>query len=200
MTRTSLQKKRDKTLLQILPHTQDYGWSYTAVMVAGISRVEFKAIFPGGLEELADYFATYFNHVMLSELATLDPDTLRIRDRVKVACLTRLRAMEPYKPAVKSLAAFGAGPFRALETNKRIWNVADTIWNWAGDTATDYNYYSKRLLLSGVIVSTTLYWLNISENNPDLPATEAFLDRRIENVMQLNKIKPDGLLKKIGLK
>ena len=61
------------------------------------------------------------------------------------------------------------------------------MWRWAGDTATDYNYYSKRLILSGVITATRLYWFD--DSSDDFANTRAFLERRIENVMQFEKVK-----------
>ena len=61
------------------------------------------------------------------------------------------------------------------------------MWRWAGDTATDYNYYSKRLILSGVIASTRLYWFD--DDSEDFAKTRTFLERRIENVMQFEKVK-----------
>jgi ubiquinone biosynthesis protein COQ9 len=53
----------------------------------------------------------------------------------------------------------------------------------AGDRATDYNYYTKRLLLAGVLSSTTLFWLN--DRSKDHAATWAFLDRRIDEVLKV---------------
>ncbi len=66
-----------------------------------------------------------------------------------------------------------------------VWQTADVIWNWAGDEAEDYNHYTKRILLSGVITATTVRWLNDkSENHHE---THEFLDRRINNVLKLGQ-------------
>jgi ubiquinone biosynthesis protein COQ9 len=61
------------------------------------------------------------------------------------------------------------------------------MWRIAGDTATDFNHYSKRTILLGVYVSTVLVYLD--DGSEDLSETRAFLDRRIDNVMQFEKVK-----------
>jgi len=76
-------------------------------------------------------------------------------------------------------------PPRGVRAGGVVWRTADRIWDWAGDTATDYNRYTKRALLCGVIGSTTLAWLG--DGSGDMTATRAFLSRRIENVMQIGK-------------
>jgi ubiquinone biosynthesis protein COQ9 len=73
-----------------------------------------------------------------------------------------------------------------------LWRSADRIWTWAGDTATDYNHYTKRALLSGVMASTTLFWMQ--DNSPASAASRAFLDRRIDNVLNIGRLL--GTLKK----
>jgi ubiquinone biosynthesis protein COQ9 len=66
-----------------------------------------------------------------------------------------------------------------------VWATADAIWWFAGDTATDFNHYTKRGLLAGVLGSTTLYWL--SDNSEGQRGTEAFLMRRLQDVLKIGK-------------
>ena len=61
------------------------------------------------------------------------------------------------------------------------------MWRIAGDTATDYNHYSKRLILSGVYGSTLLAWLD--DQSEGWSETGAFLDRRLAGVMRFEKWK-----------
>jgi len=63
----------------------------------------------------------------------------------------------------------------------------DEMWVAAGDTATDWNHYSKRILLSNVYTTTLQVWL--ADESEGLAETEAFLRRRIEDVMQIEKFK-----------
>jgi ubiquinone biosynthesis protein COQ9 len=75
----------------------------------------------------------------------------------------------------------------AAEGAKLVWGTADEIWEALGDTSDDINWYTKRATLSGVYSSTVLYWLG--DDSPDHSATWAFLDRRIDDVMQIEKMK-----------
>ena len=78
------------------------------------------------------------------------------------------------------------------------------MWRAAGDTAADFNFYTKRLLLSGVYTATLMFWIN--DESDDCEATWAFLDRRIGNVMEIEKAKarakrwlpdPDELVRRV---
>jgi ubiquinone biosynthesis protein COQ9 len=61
------------------------------------------------------------------------------------------------------------------------------MWRAAGDTATDFNFYTKRGILAGVYSATLMRWFtDTSENEAD---TAAFLAARIDNVMQFEKFK-----------
>ena len=99
---------------------------------------------------------------------------------------TRLEILQPHKPAVSAALAFMALPPRNLHLPKMVWTTADRLWQAAaGDTATDFNHYTKRLLLAGVLTSTTLYWLNDKSHGQE--NTWAFLDRRIANVLKVGQ-------------
>ena len=80
---------------------------------------------------------------------------------------------------------------------KLAWETADDLWNWAGDTATDWNHYSKRAILSGILIpALTMRWFDGRE------AADAFVARRIENVMAFEKWKAgkdfDAPLRKVA--
>jgi ubiquinone biosynthesis protein COQ9 len=92
-----------------------------------------------------------------------------------------------HKEAVRRAATLFALPIHAPDGAKLVWGTADAIWNALGDTSRDYNWYTKRAILSGVYSSTTLFWLGDQSEAGD--ATWKFLDRRIEDVMRFEKTK-----------
>lgn len=189
-TTNDLQDKRDTILESALPEAETQGWSWhiirNAAAQAGYAPDMADAVFPGGLPDVLIHFSGWADRKMLKKLEGLDPESMRVRDRIRLAVQTRLAILKPYRGAVRHALGYWLRPFRKWTAGKNIWNTADCIWNWAGDIATDYNRYTKRTLLSGVIVSTTLVWLN--DDTEDSSVTQAFLDRRIENVMQLGKV------------
>ena len=118
-------------------------------------------------------------------LAGQDLTALRFRDRVALAVMLRLQAAD--RECVRRGSALFALPQHAAEGAGLIWGTADAIWSALGDTSRDLNWYTKRATLSAVFGSTVLYWLgDTSEGDAD---TRAFLDRRIETVMQIEKAK-----------
>lgn len=181
--------KQDKILETLLPDIPFTGWSWPAVLVAaekaGFDPSMARAVFAGGLPDVVAHFADWADRGMMAALADTDPQSLRIRDRVGTAVLARLRFLQPHREAVRMALSYWTMPGRGVRAGGVVWRSADRIWDWAGDTATDYNRYTKRTLLCAVIGSTTLAWLG--DNTPDMMATRAFLDRRIENVMQWSR-------------
>ena len=190
MTPQDVTKVRNEILEAALPHVAFDGWSWPlierAAQEAGHDAVVAQAVFPGEITGVLDAFSDRADRLMLEKLAETDPEEMRIRDRVKTGVLTRLEILQPHKEAVRQSLSYWALPFRHVTAGRIVWRTADKIWSWAGDAATDYNHYTKRGLLSGVIGATTLAWLDDLDVN--MASTKAFLDRRIENVMKLGKI------------
>lgn len=165
------------------------GWSDAllekAATRAKVPKDTAEDAFPGGILDLLRYFSEWADDETLKRLRPSTLKLLKVREKIALGVRTRLEVLAPHKHALSSSLAFLALPPRNILLPKMVWATADKLWRAAGDTATDYNYYTKRLLLSGVITSTTLYWLNDqSEGNKN---TWAFLDRRIANVLKVGQ-------------
>jgi ubiquinone biosynthesis protein COQ9 len=190
MTQKDTLRIRDAILLQALPDVDFDGWTMDLAMgaaqKAGYQRSMARAVFPGGLHDVVSHFSDWVDRQMLAGLAGVDPEDLRVRDRVKTCVMGRLDAMAPWRETTRRTMTYWAVPSRHFQAGRVVWRSADRIWIWSGDTAKDYNHYTKRILLSGVITATTMAWLN--DDSGDRGATALFLDRRIENVMQLGRI------------
>lgn len=145
------------------------------------------AIFPNKLNSVAAHFSDWADRNMLDSLTNIDSNDLKIRTRIKTAVMARFEFLQTYKEAVRASLSYQCTPSRKINASRYVWKTSDCIWGWAGDTATDYNRYTKRTLLSSIIVSTTLIWLN--DDSENLQKTNDFLDRRIENVMLFGKFK-----------
>ena len=180
---------RDKIIEAVLPEIPFDGWTWAAVEQAavksGYESTMAASVFPGGLPDAHAHFADLADRWMFARLKDIDPETLRVRDRVQMAVMARFRSLYPWRDAVRQSATFWMMPTRAGRGGKITWRTADRIWAWAGDTTTDYNRYTKRTLLCGVLVSTMLAWLN--DNSSGMIETEEFLDRRISSVMTIGK-------------
>jgi len=181
---------KDALLDAILPHVTFDGWSEAsfkmAISEAGIDPAVAHATCPRGAVDLAVAYHKRGDALMLERFAATDFSQMRYRDRIAALVRLRIEVVED-REVVRKASVLFALPKYATDGARLIWETSDAIWNALGDTSDDINWYSKRVTLSGVYGSCVLFWLgDESEGNAD---TWAFLDRRIENVMQFEKLK-----------
>lgn len=178
---------KDQILLEALPNVAFDGWKWPVIEGAAVSLGHDKnmisAVFPEGINQVLCHFSDWADRQMLEVLAQENPEDYRIRDRIKMAVMKRFQVLEPYKEAVREASSYWLVPTRKIQAGKQVWKTADVMWDWAGDEAQDYNHYTKRMLLSGVITATTVRWLN--DESEGHTETADFLDRRIENVLKI---------------
>ena len=181
---------KDKLLDAALLHVPFDGWteaSFDAALAdSGIDPALAHGLCPRGAADLAVAYHERGDARMLERLRQADLSELKFRDRVSAAVRYRLEVVEDKELVRRGMTLF-ALPAYAPDGARLMWNTCDLIWRELGDTSEDLNWYTKRATLSGVYSSTVLYWLgDASEGNA---ATWEFLDRRIENVMQFEKVK-----------
>jgi len=181
---------KDQLLQAALVHVPFDGWTPAtfdaALADSGIESAVATALCPRGAVDLAVYYHQKADAAMVAQLAAADLDGMKFRDRVAAGVRYRLEAVSD-KEAVRRGTTLFALPSYAADGAKLIWGTADAIWTALGDTSEDVSWYTKRATLSGVYSATVLYWLgDTSEGHAQ---TWAFLDRRIENVMQFEKLK-----------
>ena len=180
---------RARILEKALAHVPFDGWSEKALMAgaedSGYEPAMALDAFPGGVPDALDYAAERADAAMLEALEKLDLDKMRVRDRVATAVRTRLEMSAPHREAIRRALVVLALPHNLPLAAKALWRTVDAIWHAAGDQATDFNYYTKRGLLAGVYSATLLYWLN--DRSPDYADSWDFLERRLDEVMQVPK-------------
>jgi ubiquinone biosynthesis protein COQ9 len=156
---------------------------------AGVGAEMMLHLFPDGVSSLVACFSERCDAQMEQSLAQRDLAAMKVRERIAAAVLARLDALKPHKDAARRAAAFLMLPPNAALGMRLVYQSVDAMWRAVGDTSTDFNFYTKRAILGGVYSSTLLRWFNDeSENEGD---TRAFLDARIENVMQFEKLKSE---------
>jgi ubiquinone biosynthesis protein COQ9 len=184
-----------------IPMAPQMGWTPQLVeragRRAGLTLGEVELLLPHGSRDLAALFSRRHDVAAFASLAETDPTTLKIRERIRTGVQARLDAAFAEEDAVRRWAGFLAFPTNLPLAMRLLWETADAIWRWAGDTATDENHYSKRAILSGILISTLVVRLTQGRE-----AQEAELAARIENVMAFEKwkagIKPGKSLVEIA--
>ncbi len=183
-------ERRDRILLSALPNVAFDGWTEAAMLDAardaGFAPEVALLDFPGGPIDLVTHFSDWADRQMLDRMQAANLPSLKVRDKIALGVRSRLEVLAPHKEAARRAFSLLALPHHAGRAAKLLWRSCDAIWWAAGDTATDFNHYSKRTLLAGVLASTTLYWQeDTSEGHAE---SWAFLDRRISNALSLGGV------------
>jgi ubiquinone biosynthesis protein COQ9 len=185
------QQTREAVLAAALPHAAFDGFTdavmQKACLEAGCVTGDLARLFENGPVSLIEFYSVSVDTEMEARLAAMDLKALKIRARIAAAVKTRLDILRPHKEAARRAAALLSLPMNAALGAKLLYRTVDAMWRSAGDTATDFNFYTKRGILAGVYGATAMRWFN--DTSDDEAATDAFLAARIENVMQFERFK-----------
>jgi len=182
--------ERDAFAEEVLRHAPFDGWTErafaTAEQALGEPAGHGAMLFPRGPVEIIEHVNARADEAMLAEMAGHDLDAMKVRDRIALGVRVRLAANAADKEAIRRALRLLALPQNAPTATRLLYRTVDTIWHMAGDTATDWNFYSKRALLAGVYSSTLLHWLN--DRSEGDSASWDFLERRLSDVMGLGRL------------
>jgi ubiquinone biosynthesis protein COQ9 len=183
--------RRDRVLDAVLFHVPFDGWGPAAVRAAindgGITADEASLAFPGGALDMIEYHSVRADRRLVAELERRGIAGLKIRERIALAVRLRLEQNAAHREAVRRALTVLGLPVNAPLAAKLLYRTVDAMWYAAGDRAADFSFYTKRATLAAVYSATVLYWIN--DRSEGASATWAFLDRRIEDVMRIEKLK-----------
>jgi ubiquinone biosynthesis protein COQ9 len=181
-TDPTLDEIREALAPRLAAHAAFDGWNDTAVESAcaeiGLDPDLGRLALKGGAMVLIDAWIASVDAEMARRLPPEKLNAMKIRDKITAA---------PDREGQRRALAIMAMPQNIAATARIGWRSADRMWRLAGDTATDFNHYTKRMTLSAVYASTLSVFVN--DESEDFADTRAFLDRRIDNVMQFEKVK-----------
>ena len=167
------------------------GWGPVALTATaerlGVDADVAKLAFPGGVIQMIDAWFASIDADMLVALPAERLASMKIRERITALVEARLAHLAPHREALRRAQAILANPLNAKTATRLGWRAADAMWRAAGDTATDYNHYTKRAILGSVYAATLLIFVN--DESEDRADTRAFLARRIDGVMRFEKAK-----------
>ena len=186
-----LEELRRRLALPVGENAVFDGWTRAAVDSAadslGIDRAQARLAMPKTPAGLVDVYIQGVDRALEEHFTPERLEGMKIREKIRALVWKRLEIMTPAREAVRRGVAILAMP-QNLPLGLRIgWRTADLMWRIAGDTSTDFNHYTKRMMLGGVYASTLLAWLD--DNSEGWSETAGFLDRRIDDVMQIEKWK-----------
>lgn len=193
-TETSpLKEIRLKLALAIGENAVFDGWTAAAVDSAansqGVDPAQARLAVPKDQAGKIDLYIRGVDRALEDWFTPERLEGLKIREKIRAIVWKRLEVMEPAREAVRRALSILAMPQNVPTGLKTGWRTADVMWRIAGDTSTDYNHYTKRIMLGGVYGSTLLVWLD--DQTDGWAETASFLDRRIDDVMKIEKLKAD---------
>lgn len=167
------------------------GWNAEAVVQAasqaGIDADVAVYAFRGGAMDMIGAWIAYVDARMEGEFSVDVLSRLSIRERIRTLVLFRLDCVIGCEEALRRALAVMAMPRNAVRAAKLGWSSADRMWRLAGDTATDFNHYSKRATLAAIYAATLAVF--VDDESEGKAGTRAFLDRRIAGIMRFEKAK-----------
>jgi len=188
---TPLEALRLRLALKVGEHAVFDGWTHNAVDSAaaelGIDSAQARLAFPKDATHMIEAWIEGVDAAMEAHFTPQVVEKLRISQRIRAMIWFRLETTGPAREAVRSALSVLAMPQNVPLALRTGWRSVDLMWRLAGDTATDYNHYSKRLILSGVYTATLLAWLD--DQSEGWTDTAAFLDRRLAGVGRFEKWK-----------
>jgi ubiquinone biosynthesis protein COQ9 len=156
---------------------------------AAADEIALARLFPQGALSLVEAFSDWADDEMVALLEQTGLKKKKIRERISAAVLARLEVLAPHKEAARRAGAWLTLPPHAPLGMTLLYRTVDAMWRATGDTATDFNFYTKRAILAGVYSATLMRWFN--DDSEDEDATHAFLAKRIDDVMRFEKFKAD---------
>jgi ubiquinone biosynthesis protein COQ9 len=183
--------RKDALLAALLPDVPFDGWTDAAMRAAarriGMRDDERDTLFPEGPRAAVRWFSHWADRLTLETMAARPLDDMKLARRIALGVMTRLRLLAPHREAVRRGLAFLALPQNAALGTRLLYDTVDALWYAAGDTATDFSFYTKRGILAAIYAATTLYWLD--DASPDGASTEAFLARRLDEVALVPRLR-----------
>ncbi len=158
-----------------------------AADAAGIDRDIARLAFAGGAGAMIDAWFDAIDARMAQALPRERLAAMKIRERITALVTARLDALAPDREALRRARAILALPTNLTAAARLGWRSVDRMWRLAGDTATDYNHYTKRAMLLGVYTATITVFLD--DESEGQAETRAFLARRIDGIMRFERAK-----------
>ncbi len=179
------EKIKDAFLTSMLKLVISKGWNESTLnenlILNDINIEKFYVFFPNGIDDL---ILRYINRIDISMIKSIQKNKeARIQDMISSALKYRFTVINKQKSVVAK-----TNKFLVLKPKLALylaWKTSDSIWSTIGDKSTDFNYYTKRSLLSLVYISTLAYW----RSNKKQEDINNFIDRRIKGIIKFGMLK-----------
>ena len=185
---------RNKILLRLLKNITEYE-DFDDALLSTLSQLKINQdkfydikqdLLPKGLSSLMKELNLIINQVIDKEQKPSRFKNYKINEKIKYFVIRRLMVFQNLVDKRKFFKKI-LKPNMIFSSNKTLFKIADEIWFLAGDKSTDYNYYTKRIILMNIYAITFSFF--VFDNSKDLERTKKFLDKEISAVLKFGNLK-----------
>jgi len=185
---------KDKIIIQLLKNITEFNdlddallKTFSQLKINEDKYYEIKQeLLPKGLSSLMSELNIIINTKLSKEKKPIRFKSFKINEKIKYFLIRRLMIFQSlvnkkkfFKKVLKPNSILGA--------NKILFKIADEIWFLAGDKSTDYNYYTKRIILMKIYAITFSFF--VFDDSKNLEKTKKFLDKEINLVLKFGSLK-----------
>lgn len=195
-------KNKQKILKNFIKIAEISGWNdkslKKACLLSDIDPDNLIFIFPNSVLDVAQLYLDNGNNLLIKEIAKIkDFNKKKIRDKIRLCLYKRFEIeianrqilinLSNFYQDPKNLTNFENGLRPAMQSITFSFIIADLIWSILDDQSSDFNYYTKRLILAKIIVRS--FFIFIKDDMKEIAKTKSFIDLQIEKVMKFEKFK-----------
>ena len=185
--------KINKKRIEIINLSKDliikYGWNDLLFQRIKehkkINVQELEVLFPNGYKEMIRFFFDNLNQELKYKFINDDFSRIPVHKRIRKILITKLNIIKKDRIFFKRTFNYLLIPGNYRLLSRLLYNSVNNIWYVAQDNSTDFNFYTKRMILSGIYISVVLHFLN----NNNMIETEKKLDDLLLKVSKIPKIK-----------
>ncbi|KAB2836347.1 MAG: COQ9 family protein [Caedimonadaceae bacterium] len=180
-------------LENVLKNVNTFGWSEESVRKAllelGLPEEDLNFIVRGDLYNLVILFNEWLNEQIQRDFDESLFKNLKVHEKIKYLLSLKFKVMHPYKPAIIKGVHLFKNPRAFKESFVMLAESINQMWYKAGDRATDFNYYTKRLMLTLVYTRVFSLWLRPSIGIDDI---DPLIDQALLSVYKLSQLKTNA--------
>ncbi len=198
--KNALNLKRLKILNLSKKYIELYGWNdqiFKSVTDSSKYTIEeTKILFPLGYKSLLIFYLDNLNKEVNRTIQKKKLSNLKTHEKIKELILIRLKFNEKEKQLIKKTIYALMLPNNSKISLTSLYKTIDSIWYLAGDNSTDFNYYSKRIILAMIYSNVLFYW---AVRNKSLLQTSKYIDKNLKLTSIISKIKKSKIITKFDL-
>ena len=196
-----MKSKQDKLANLFIQEVPKFGWSRETLLHCAkkqkLSTPNLALIFPSFEYDVLKYLIAQNNSLVEKNYNSFNNTRLKTRDKIKTIMELKFDSNAYLKDALPEMLKFLLRPGNIFMSIKMLHQNSDFIWKLAGDKSNDFNYYSKRGLLSMVYLATLIYWLNDKSNKGI--GTKNFISKSVDGIVDgVSKFKQLNVLRSLA--